>query len=200
MSNIFALVKVLLVEQYRPSKNDKKSKRSMIIAYIIIGLCFLPMLVGVFIGILSIGGKLSNSEQTTLLTFLLLVNQGLVLFTGVVSLLNTVYLAKDSNLLLPLPMKSWQLFFAKFLVVYLTETITSAIIVLATVLPLGISAGFGVHYYILMLLCVIIVPMLPLLLSSIIALPFMMISNALKNRGTLKTIITSLFYVTMMGL
>ena len=201
MKKYFSLVRLLFVQQYRVKPTGGKRKRGGTIAtYIILGVCFLPMLIGIatsmyFLGMLSRGlDNVSNIVAT-----LIFVSQGVVLMFGVPTLISNVFTVKDADKLLCLPVRSSTIFAAKLTVAYLNEVITTAVMLIATLLPFGIgySASFG--YYPLLLVALILVPLLPMLLGSIIAIPLSAIITKVGKNGVVKTILQVVMFVVIIG-
>lgn len=199
MSAFFELVKILFVSQYRIKTPDsKKSRVGLIIALIILALCFAPAIVMIVVLTFCLG-KVSGGD-TGILAFLILVCQGLVLLFGLMAIINTVFNCKDANQLLPLPLRPITIFLAKLSVVYLNEVLTTAAVILVALLPFGIGAGVGVGFYFGLIIALLLIPMLPMLLGTLVAMPAVAIIQKLSKSGIVKIILQAVLFVGVMVL
>ncbi len=102
---------------------------------------------------------------------LIFMSQGAVLLFGIPTLISNVFTVKDADKLLFLPIRSSTVFTAKLTVAYLNEVITTAVMLVFMLLPFGIGYSAPVGYYLLLLLGLFLIPLLPMLIGSIIAIP-----------------------------
>lgn len=197
MKNFFAYLKLLLIDQFRFKTGGNKG---MLAAVIILAVCFIPVLILLFIGMLSVGGLIADlGIMTEAVTLLITIGQIVVIVFGLIIMLNTLYFSKDSEFALPLPMRPMTVYAAKLTSVYIFELITSFIITFAILLPLGIGANVSAGYYFTLIIAFVFIPMLPLLLASLIAIPLMYIVNFFKNKGILSTLAFIILFVVLFG-
>ena len=139
---------------------------------------------------------LSVPVFTTLFYFFILLTAALiVLIFGVVHLVTTLYLSKDTDFYSMLPIKSVTVFAAKLSYVYIFETVLVALVMLPLMIAFGIVTGAGAAFYVVTLLTLVFVPALPLMLAALIAIPVMYIASKLKNRN----IVALIFYLLLFG-
>ena len=132
------------------------------------------------------------------LSFLILICQGLVLVFGLFTIISQVYNCKDADKLLYLPVKPITIFLVKLGVAYLNEVLTTAATIIVVLVPFGFGAQLGITFYLMLIPALLIIPMLPLLVGCIVALPFSLLINAVGNKGPAKTILQLLFFVAFM--
>lgn len=202
MRKFLALVKLLFVQQYklRPSsggKENKKKRAGTIIAFVALALCFLPTLSSVVIAAYYLG-RLSNGN-VHVASFLVLICQGLVLMFGLHTIISNVFVVKDADKLMYLPVRTPTIFLAKLTVAYLNEMITTAVTVLVLLLPFGIGAGASVAYYFMLLVAIATVPILPLFVGCLISMPFSMLIARLGQSSAVKTVLRIALYVLIMA-
>lgn len=202
MRKFLSLVKLLFVQQYRVKPNQGRKKRGGTIAtYIILALCFTPMLIGIAVAMFGLG-KLSQGLEDGgegVCAILIFMSQGAVLLFGIPALISNVFTVKDADKLLFLPMRSSTIFAAKLTVVYLNEVITTAVMLVFMLLPFGIGYSAPIGYYFLLLIALLIIPMLPMLIGSIIAIPLSAIIAKIGKNGVIKTILQTLLFLIIMG-
>lgn len=209
MTKFFSLVGLMFKQQFRtkPTQNDgdkKKSKVGTIILAILILLLVVPIAVLMFVGCLGIGGyasaNLSADTYAGIVGTLILGVQGMTLLFGFHSVLSNVFNCKDADKLLYLPISGSAVFWAKFFVAYVEEAVGGALLLLITVLPFGIGLGAGVGYYLMLLPAMLLVPLLPMLVSSLLSMPLSLLLAKLGKNGIAKTIFNVVMYLAFMGL
>lgn len=135
MKTVWELVKLNLIQTYSPSTKISKSKSrvfflglGIILGMIYIGVIFYLILSGTLDLLISI-------NQPGLIVFLfILVLSVLGLFFGMISAPGNLYFSQDTNKLLTMPLKSWQIIFSK----YLSNLIATWVSGLAIVIPFTI--------------------------------------------------------------
>lgn len=199
MKKFLTLVKLLFSQQFKAKASvDKKKRGGTIVAFVILGICFAPMLVGVAFVMFALG-QLAGTNQG-IVAMLILFCQALVLLLGLPSLISGVFMPKDADKLLYLPIKPSTIFSAKLTVAYLNEVITTAVTILFLLLPYGLGANVAVSYYLMLVPALLLIPLLPILIGSIIAMPFAILLSKVGKNGLGKTLVTVLFFVLFMAL
>ncbi len=132
-------------------------------------------------------------------------SQMVVLFFGSITVISNLYLSRDNAMLASLPFRSGVVFAAKFTVAYVGELALSAITLIPMLTASGItliSRGYALQwsYFLVEAFAVFLVPALPLLVSSLIAMPLMYLVSALKKRSLGNGIAMTVFYVIVMAL
>ena len=201
MTKFLALVKLLFVQQYksRPKSDEGKGKKKRvgtIALFIVLGLCFLPMIISVVAAVYYLG--LLSKGNVYVAGFLALVCQGLVLMFGLHAVISNVFVSKDADKLLYLPVRLHTIFLAKLTVTYLNEVITTAALVLITLLPFGIGASASVGYYLMLPVAMITIPILPLFLGCILSMPLSALIAKLGKNSAVKTLLRIALYVLIM--
>ena len=198
MKSFFALVKLLFSQQFRSTfAGDKKKRTGTIIAFAILGVCLLPMIVSAVVAMFLLGSTVGADQGVV--TMLILTCQSLVLVLGIPTLISGVFMPKDADKLLYLPVKSQTIFTAKLAVVYLNEVITTVVTILFLLVPYGVGAGMGIVYYLMLLPALLLIPLLPILLGTIIAVPLALLISKVGKDGLGKTLLTVVFFVLFMG-
>lgn len=196
MTKFLSLLKLQFTQQFRARPTKGKKRGGIIAAFIILGICFLPILISMAVSMYFMGTIGGNNPGV--LSFLILICQGLVLVFGLFTIISQVYNCKDADKLLYLPVKPITIFLVKLGVAYLNEVLTTAATIIIILLPFGIGAQLGIYFYLMLVPALLIIPMLPLLLGCIVALPFSLLINAVGNKGPAKTIMQLLFFVAFM--
>lgn len=188
MTRYLALVKLLFTQQYRMKPVDGKKKRAGTIAvFIILGVCMLPMLIGLVVATYYLGSSVGKDMGVA--SLMILVCQGLVLLFGAISVISNVFNGKDADRLLFLPVRPITIFLAKLTVVYLNEVITTAALILFAMIPFGIGAHVAAGYYLMLPFTLLLVPVLPLFVACLFAIPLSALLTKVRRNNVLKTIL-----------
>ena len=196
-SKVLSLSKVIFKNSFQNMEtakevNNKKSK-SMIILYIFAFL-YLAGIVGVFSNSL-ISELLKIHQEKIFLGVILLGIAGFVLIQTIFSAINLLYYSKDNEYILPLPLKPSQIVIAKTNVLLVTEYFIVAILGLIPLSIYGILTHVNILYYIEMVIVLLIFPIIPILISSLLVLIVMSFAKFTKNRNRFQLIATILILV-----
>ncbi|PKM45504.1 MAG: hypothetical protein CVV03_06460 [Firmicutes bacterium HGW-Firmicutes-8] len=113
-------------------------------------------------------------------------SQSLALVFGLFYLMSHFYLAKDLDILVPLPVKPSVILGAKFLIVVISEYMVMLPIVLPALFVYGVNTGPPWTFWILASFISLLLPIFPLALSSIFVMLLMKVTSAAKGRGVMR--------------
>ena len=199
MTKFFSLVKLLFVQQYRIKPTGGKKKRTgAIVVIIVLALCLLPTVLGLIYAAYILGKTIGR--DVGVVSIMVLISQGLVLLFGTITVISSVFNSKDADKLLFLPMRPITIFLAKLVVVYFNEVITTAVVILIALVPFGIGAQVAIGYYLTFPILLLLVPVLPLFVACMFAIPLSALMAKLRNANVLKTILQILMFVAIIAL
>ena len=199
MNNTLQLIKITLKERLRVStnglgggQNKIPKKPTYIVFWIIMAVVFLPILIGMALLAFSMGqlfapfgGEVMANAVSTVITFV----QVIMLIVGMTTLVTTLYHSSDNEILLALPIKPREIFLAKLAVVYIFELGTALVSGIFLLVPFGIGASMGIGYFIGLIPVMLMMPLFPLLVATLVGIPVMYIVSAMKGNGGLSTVI-----------
>lgn len=153
---------------------------------------------------MTVAAMQANLHKELLYT-LLLITQIMLMFLGSMTTLNFLYFSKDNQLLFTLPITDKLIFAVKFSLSYLSQLIISAFFGLPILLTYGVTllingGAISASYFVLSAIAVLIMPIIPLLLISLLSVPLMYIASFLKKRVIGKTLVVaaiSLFFMAI---
>lgn len=128
------------------------------------------------------------------ISIVLLVTQGISFAFAIANTISTLYLSKDNELLMVLPVTFNQLFVSKIMVLYVSELIFNTLYMLPVFLCLGWLGKLSGVYFASLIFIIPLLPLLPIALASIISIPIMFVLKFFK-RHTVLSIITILVVV-----
>lgn len=203
MNKSVLLFKTLYRNATAPSQAEKGKKRISRSVGAILSISPLVIMIAVMMAFLASSLK-SIADLSVLLTSVLFATQMIVLFLSMASMFSTLYDAKDTPFLQSLPIKPTGVFFAKFALVYVNALKLSAVVFLPIAYAVTITFNVVNHTmfygaYPLILLVAIVAPVLPLFVAVLFSMPIAYIGSYFKGKPTLKSVLTIIFYVILMG-
>lgn len=200
MNSYFTILRALFKNKLRfdvgSSKRGKIALLSVLaVAYVLVMFAVLTMIVELKT-LLSIPVfAMASYILMVFYFFVLLTGALIVLIFGIINLVSTLYLSKDTDFYSMLPVKSSTVFAAKLSYVYLSEAAIIVALLLPVIITFGIVTKAWAAYYIISLSMLLVVPALPLVVAAIFAVPIMFLASKLKNRS----IVSLIFYIVLFG-
>lgn len=113
---------------------------------------------------------------------LILIGCQAVLFCfDIANIITTLYLSKDNELLLVLPLTFNEIFISKILVLYVSDLIFSLTYLFPIFIVLGMLGDLSATYFIMSALFLFVLPIFPIALASIVSIPAMFVVRFLKK-------------------
>ncbi len=178
--------------QSRYYENAKKNKKIRRILYFI-----LFVIIAGIIGFFSSNmiDVLEQSHQETtfvgLVLFLVLI---LTIIQSVFSSVNMLYFTKDTEYILPLPLKPYQIIIARTNVIIIVQYFIEIIVGLIPLIVYGFKMNCGPMFYAPVLITLILLPILPTVLLSLIVMILMSFSKITKNKNKFQLFTTFLVF------
>ena len=199
MNKIIKLTKIFLKNSFSNMSsgmgisNNGKSKIASKILYTILFIYLAGIII--FFSYNIIDGLKMIQQETVFVGMILFMVLAITAIQTIFSSINILYFTKDNEYLLPLPLKPYQIIFARTNVMLITQYL---IIFLVGIIPLtlyGILTNANSTFYILMLISIVLIPILPVLLISIVVMIIMSFAKITKNRNKFQLIATILLLV-----
>lgn len=186
MGTITELVKLQLENKYDlfRTKSPKKMLTSLaLILLLLAGLCL-----GVFIVLKKIA-TLGFKINTELLGLIIMITQVISLLFGLGNIVFNLYMSKDNEFLVVLPATANQMFISKLLVVYIQELLINTLYTLPFLLVVGILGKFAFYYYLFIPLILIVLPIFPIVVASLLSIPAVYLVKFFKKKLILSLIV-----------
>jgi len=189
MNKAFSLIKLYINSVFGLSailRDMKNNKRQALKA---IG--FIILILFSFSGVLSMFTLFNikmfdmlkpTSQQGIVVLNTVIMASAFTFFVGILTVVATYFLNQEGDIILSLPLKSWNLLLAKFIVSYISELIFSFFIMATGILVYGIKNGEGFLYYIFSIIITFLIPVLPLSLGYFLIIPMMKFGRIFKNK------------------
>lgn len=202
MKEILAILKLQLDNRYAIfKKSDIKTRLLNIMKYAIIfgaiyGVCcFIISKISFFLVI-----RFNQELFAIILSILLIIS----LVFSISNVISTMFMSKDNELLLCLPVSFDQLYVSKLVVLYINEVVFNILYIFPILLALGtVGVGIPAIYFLVIVLLFPILPFASLGIASLLAIPVMSIVKFLKDRPKVNVVvvlagITALFVTYML--
>ncbi len=180
---------------YSQKKNAMRSKAAVAAWFLFFFVIMVGMLGGIFTALsLSFCGVFTQAGLGWLY-FLLMGGVAVVLgaFGSVFNTYSSLYLAKDNDLLLSLPIPAGTIMAARLLNVYLLGTMYSSTVLVPTLVIYWITAGATPVRVICGLLLILIVTVIVLLFSCLLGWVVAKLSRRIRNKSVITVIVSLLF-------
>lgn len=182
MNKMLKLVKILL------KTNFKFNKKSIAMGAVIV-ISMLPMAALIWGAAWEGYSIMEAVEQQGLILWTAISLVSLVTFIlGIFFIMGVFYYSNDIELLLPLPLKPWQILGAKFTSVLVYEYMTQLVFFLPVLISYGIKDKANILYYIYGMIAYLLLPVVPLVFSSFLSIFVMRSFRFVKNKDRMKTI------------
>ena len=201
MDKVIKLTKIFLKNSF--SNMDARmgistKSKSKIIVYGLLFLYFAGLII--FLGYNLLDGLIAIHQETIFVGMILFMIFGLAIIQTIFSCINILYFTKDSEYLLPLPLKPYQIILARTNVMLIAEYLIIFLVGFIPLIMYGILTGAGIIYYLTAIFAVILVPILPVLLISIIVMFIMSFAKLTKNRNKFQLFATLLVLAIIIAL
>lgn len=200
MTQIKKLFKFQLDNKFNIFKQrDLKSILLQVAKYLVL-ICAITLgLYLIFNNVVFILGIKINAE---FLSIVLLLTQLITFCFAVANIISTLYLSKDNELLMVLPVTFNQLFVSKIMILYVSDLMFSLLYILPIFLTLGFLGSLPFTYFLVVLLFLPILPLLPIAIASVISIPIMFVIKYFKRHVIVSIIfilavVATLFIVYM---
>ena len=123
----------------------------------------------------------------------------MVFVMGILYAPNMLFMGDDNKILLPLPVKPWELFFAKMMVLYVNMLQMVAIFAIPVFVSCGILLDFGVAYYFYALLITLALPAIPVALACLLSTILVTVAPVKISKDAITFISTALIMVAVVA-
>jgi ABC-2 type transport system permease protein len=124
-------------------------------------------------------------QERALLTLGFLAGQLLILLFGIYYVISAFYFSRDLEMLIPLPLRPYEVMLSKFAVIVINEYLTVMAVVLPVVITFGVLAKGGAGYWVNAVLVYAALPIIPLAVVSVLVVAMMRFINVSRKKDIL---------------
>ena len=170
----------LLRDSWKRGGKEKRKIVGMGLLFLYAGIMLIGLYCLLLWGLFTASGALGLAQ--VVMGGVVLLAMLVALIFGTISLLGLVMNATDAAYYAVMPLRAGAVFASKFSMVYLAELGFSALLVLPAVAIYAATCGGSVWLFIRTLLLLPLLPMIPLALSSVVALPLTRLTSLFRHR------------------
>ena len=208
MKRFSALVKLNLKYYVLPSFEGKKSKARFVGLIALMCVAFLAPLVLICMTLwFAAQTMLAMGMGAEMLAAVFTMAQIMVLMLSAFTYINSMFFAKDNEIVLNMPLRGAEIFSAKLIATYLNELVISALVTIPIAVitaASGIQAGygsmFGAGYWILIPFAIALLPVMPLLLLSIVSFPIALLVQKASKYPVLSAVLQAVLLMAFIAL
>ena len=208
MKRFSALVKLNLKYYVLPSFEGKKSKARFVGVIALMCVAFLAPLVLICMTLwFAAQTMLAMGMGAEMLAAVFTMTQIMVLMLSAFTYINSMFFAKDNEIVLNMPLRGVEIFSAKLIATYLNELVISALVTIPIAVitaAAGIQAGygsmFGAGYWILIPFAIALLPVMPLLLLSIVSFPIALLVQKASKYPVLSAVLQAVLLMAFIAL
>ena len=200
MKDTLILTKILLKNSLNKNINKEEmnfkaiAKKLIIFAAVAYIACVIGFLSKQLIDILK-----EVNQAEVFISLCLLATIIVAFFRSIISSLNILYFSKDTEFLLPLPISSLKIVFAKFNVMLISEYIIELLTFAIPFGVYGITMQLAPVFYIMAILVFLFLPVIPTLIGIILTVILMNITSVFKNKDIVQYISVFFAFAIVIG-
>ncbi len=165
-------------------KNSKRTNQKGFLSFLAFSIVFVTLSVAMIAISYVVTKKLIEINQSYTFINILLVMNFIILFTkSIFESLNVLYFSKDLKILLRIPIKPKDILHAKFINMIISEYEMETIMLAIPMAIYGMLTKVNIIFYLYMIAILIILPVIPILITSLITAVIMRFTNKIKNKS-----------------
>lgn len=165
-------------------KNSKRTDKSGFLALLAFAIVFGSLGIAMVLISTAVTKSLEKINQTYAFINILLLMNFLILFgKSIFESLNLLYFSKDLKILLRMPIKPIEILHSKFINMIISEYEMEAIMLAIPMLIYGDITKAGIMFYIYAVIVLLILPIIPILITSLVISVIMRLTNKIKNKN-----------------
>ncbi|MBR2745037.1 MAG: hypothetical protein IKE01_07090 [Clostridia bacterium] len=190
MSKIKSLIRACMSDNmslFRVKKKDKTKTNSKYIAIALYAL-FMFFIFGYACTFLEVLSPIH--QENVLLTVFSFITAMLIIIEGIYKSGSLLFNCKDDDMLLSLPIKKSTVVFIRIFKFYVFELLYSSMFLIPTMIAYAIHTYPGVHFYLVSIIAIILLPIVPIVISCVVGAITSAISAKFKKRNIMQIIVS----------
>ena len=197
MNNLLLLTKINILSIFNKNSNNKKKNMGFIL--FLVAFIYLAFVIYGFAKLLMQGYVVLNAPYLLLAQFML-VTTIMILFTNIYKVGGTLFNFKDYDLLMSMPIKRSTVILSKLIMLYIMSFVYCIIFMVPSLIVYVRYVNVNAMFYIVYFLTLFIIPIVPLIISSIIGTIITGVSSRFNKKNIVNYIFTILLFIGAMYL
>ncbi|MBE6124087.1 MAG: hypothetical protein E7184_00895 [Erysipelotrichaceae bacterium] len=180
MSNTLLLTKVLIKGMFSFGSKKKGKFLGLFLAALLV-VCFVPFAMqakdlAIFLG---------ETGSSLMIEMLVVMSTLVLMMISLMTNIGVVFFSKDNDILLHMPLKPREIFFARNIIVLISCYFLVLLLFLPSSIGIGIGLELGASFYIFTVIVSLLLPIIPCFLSSLITLLMVRFLKFIRNKDVL---------------
>lgn len=137
----------------------------------------------------------ANDIENEFLLFYILLFQGIQFINLLIALTKSLYSVNESKEILSMPIDYTKMFFAKAGYMFVQQFYFMLVLLVPVLIEWGVMTSQTYSFYLMILPCVLLIPIVPFFLATILSIPTVKIMNLLEKRF----VITFIMFAVLIG-
>ncbi len=173
------------INRFLHTKDKKEKKRVLLLSLVWM---LLIVMIFCYVGALTFGlCTLGLSE--IVFAYLITLSSLLILFFGIFTAGGRIFGGRGYDILASMPIRQRTLVISRFLGLYTEDLLFTLVIMLPGILVYGVMARSALGFYAIALLGTMLIPTIPLVISTLIGTLIMALSSHMKNKSMMQTLL-----------
>lgn len=189
MKEVILLTRILLKSSQSNTKKTNTTPISKFFTFLIFLFVYiyLSSIFG-YISYQAINSLILFNKQEIFLNICFIGLLGFTIFQSIFTSLNVLFFSKDLEALLPLPIKPYKIIMAKFNCLVISQYIMYSVTIVPILFVYGYLLNMGIVYYIYSIVIILLFPVIPVVIVSLLLTIIMKFTNIIKNKETVQYI------------
>ena len=196
MNNLLLLTKINLKSMFKSNNSKKKNKGLLVFILLYIYFAFL---IYQYAKILMEGYSALNATYLLLPQFMV-ITSFMIILTNIYRVGGTLFNFKDYDLLMSIPIKRSIVILSKIVMLYIVSLIYTFILMIPSLIAYVTNTSVTEQFYIFYFITLFIIPLVPLVISSVIGTLITAISSRFNKKNIVNYIFTILLFIGAMYL
>ncbi len=196
MNNLLLLTKINLKSMFKSNNSKKKNKGLLVFILLYIYFAFL---IYQYAKILMEGYSALNATYLLLPQFMV-ITSFMIILTNIYRVGGTLFNFKDYDLLMSIPIKRSIVILSKIVMLYIVSLIYTFILMIPSLIAYVTNTSVTGQFYIFYFITLFIIPLVPLVISSVIGTLITAISSRFNKKNIVNYIFTILLFIGAMYL
>lgn len=195
MKKLLSLIKACMTEnmslfKFKKKNGNKKSGKLIVAFATIMVMGVMWMYANMFMDQL-----VPLHLEYILLTLFAMVTVFLTLIEGIYKVGNLIFNCKDDDLMFSLPIKKSTVLFVRIFKFYVFEVLYNALFLIPAIIVYVRYVSVGISFFVTVLISLLVLPMIPIALSSIIGIIISAMSSKSRFKNVIQIVLTMAFLV-----
>ena len=194
MKKLFSLIRACLKDNMSLFKFKSKSKRDKYIVFLLA----IGVMASFYFNAYTMMEPLKPVNLEYAIVTLFIIGTTLLTFMeGIYKSNGILFNCKDDSLMLTLPIKRSTVFFVRMFKFYVFELIFNSLFLIPALACYAVNVNPSIGFYFISILALLLLPIIPIVLSTVVGIAISFISSKFKNKNIAQTIVSFILIIIL---